>query len=96
MADEYLDIAHGDVRLADALRQIMSGLADNGTGMLREMATDVINGGSLRAAFFSGVYTEAIEAGFQQFWTSYQRMSAEERARLREQAQHFLAGDPDS
>jgi hypothetical protein len=93
MADEYLDIAHGDARLAEALRQIMSGLAANGTGMLREMATDVINGGSLRAAFFSGVYADEIEARFQDFWTEYQQMPAEKRAQLRGQAQQFLAGE---
>jgi hypothetical protein len=93
MADEYLDIAHGDTRLANALRRIIVGLADDGTEILREMARDILDGGSLRAAFFSGVYAEEIEAPFRRFWTTSQDMSAEEREQLRTRAREYLAVD---
>ncbi|MEU4626858.1 hypothetical protein AB0G04_43630 [Actinoplanes sp. NPDC023801] len=90
MFDEYLEIANGDVQIANALYRIMEDLAANGTGMIQEMAQDVVEGGSLRAAFFSGIYAEDIEGPFQNFWKAYQEMPAEERLEVQTQTREYL------
>jgi hypothetical protein len=90
VADEYLDIANGDVRIANALRRIILNLAENGTGMLQEMARDVVNGGSLRAALFSGVYAEELDGPFRNFWSAYQDMSVDEREELQAETRKYL------
>jgi hypothetical protein len=92
MPDQLLDLAHGDPRLAEALRRMLTELAQHGTEKLREMSRAVLDGASLRALALSDTYGEEIGDAFGRFWTSYQDMSAEQRAELEEQTERRLDG----
>jgi hypothetical protein len=87
MSDELLDIAHGNARLADEMRNLLRSLLDHENEKVREMARDALDGASLRQMASSSVYGDEIGAGIETFWKKYQDMSHEERREL-ERAGH--------
>ncbi|GGN20677.1 hypothetical protein FHR83_002034 [Actinoplanes campanulatus] len=82
MSDEILDIAHGNVRLAAEIRELLRALLDHQNGKVREMARDVLDGASLRQMAASSVYGDEIGADIETLWQKYQEMAPEERAEL--------------
>ncbi|MBG0568166.1 hypothetical protein [Actinoplanes aureus] len=82
MSDEILDIAHGDARLAQALRQTLASIAEQGSDQMREMARDVLDGASLRQVATSSAYGDEVGEAIGEFWTKYQEMTPGERAEL--------------
>jgi hypothetical protein len=85
VADDLLDIARGDQRLADMLRKHLAQLADNGNDKLREMARSVLNDGHpLRDLALSATYGDELGAAFDTFWTKYQSMSPDEQTELQD------------
>lgn len=94
MADELLDIAHGNPRLAAELEKMLHTLARNGSDLMREMAQGVLDGGSLRQAAVSSTYGDEVTAAFSQFWDKYQSLSAEERIELETAGRELLEYPP--
>jgi hypothetical protein len=85
MADDLLDIARGDQRLAGILRKHLAQLADNGNDKLREMARAVLNDGlPLRDLALSSTYGDELGTAFDSFWTKYQSMSPDEQIELQD------------
>ena len=83
MADQLLDLAGGNHRLADVLRQHLEHLAEHGDDMLREMASAVLHDDApLRELALSDAYGTALGQAFNRFWDHYQTFSAEERQEL--------------
>ncbi|GIF45081.1 hypothetical protein Axi01nite_93920 [Actinoplanes xinjiangensis] len=56
MSDEILDIARGNVRLADGVRERLRLLLKHENEKIREMARDALDGASLRQMAASRVY----------------------------------------
>ncbi|GAA0426699.1 hypothetical protein Aca07nite_36740 [Actinoplanes capillaceus] len=67
MSDEILDIAHGDVRLAAEIRELLRSLLDHQSVKVREMARDALDGASLRQMATSSVYGDEIGADIETF-----------------------------
>ncbi|MEU7905887.1 hypothetical protein [Actinoplanes sp. NPDC049118] len=95
MADEILDIAHGNRRLAAEIERTLAELAKNGSEVMREMATAVLKGEiSLREVASSSTYGDEVAAGLDKFWKQYQAMSPEERTELEETGRESLGLPP--
>lgn len=90
MFDELLDIAQGDARLANRLREILESLAEHGSEQMRELAREVLGGASLREMAASSVYGEEVGEAFGGFWASYQELSPAEQAELEETGRTYL------
>ncbi|MFI5933879.1 hypothetical protein [Actinoplanes sp. NPDC051494] len=91
MADELLDIARGDPRLAAAIEKMLSDLADNGSDLMREMARGILDGESLRHAATSSAYGDEVSAAFGDFWKRYQEMTPEKHTEFEEIGREHLA-----
>ncbi|MBB2946745.1 hypothetical protein FB565_006513 [Actinoplanes lutulentus] len=90
MSDEILDIAQGDARLANRLREILESLADRGSDQMREMAREVLGGRSLREMAASSVYGDEVGVAFGDFWARYQELSPVEQAEWEETGRTHL------
>ena len=77
MTDEILDMVGGNSRLAHAVR---------------EMASAVLDGASLRELALGETYGREIGSAFDAFWDHYQSMSDVERADLEEGARQRYYG----
>jgi len=82
------DIAGGDPRRAERLRQSLAHLAASDNELLREMARAVLDGDlGLREAAASQVYGKALAGSFSTFWSEYQELTPEEQTALRERGE---------
>jgi hypothetical protein len=90
MSDEILDIAHGNPRLAQAVRRLLHELADHDSEKVREMAREVIDGASLRQMAATSIYGDDIGTAIGAFWHTYQQMSPEQRAELEDAGREYL------
>jgi hypothetical protein len=90
VSDEILDIAHGDPRLAQAVRRLLDELAHHGSEKVREMARDVLDGASLRQMAASSVYGDDVGTAIGTFWHTYQQMTPEQRAELEDAGREYL------
>ena len=92
MTDEILDMVGGNSRLAHAARENLRALAGNGSEKVREMASAVLDGASLRELALGETYGREIGSAFDAFWDHYQSMSDVERADLEEGARQRYYG----
>jgi hypothetical protein len=77
------DLTTGDDARCTVLRDNLARLAAGPEGLLREMAHAVLAGDiPLRDATASDTYGTELTKPFQQFWTTYQNMTPEERDQL--------------
>ncbi|WP_328462533.1 hypothetical protein OHA21_35490 [Actinoplanes sp. NBC_00393] len=84
MPDHILELAHGNARVAEAIRQILSTMAESGSEKMREMARDALAGAPLRELALSSVYGDELGEAFGRGWARCQALSASERADLAE------------
>lgn len=93
MTDELTDIAGGDPRRAQVLRDCLTQFADGPESELRDMARAVLNGEiQLREAARSSTYGAAMGESFETFWARYRQLSPEERADLEASGREYLGG----
>ncbi|HEX8347722.1 MAG TPA: hypothetical protein VF657_23760 [Actinoplanes sp.] len=94
MADDLLDLAGGNHRLASVLRGQLATLSSGPDAVLREMADAVLKGElAVRDATHSDIYGSAIGVAFGTFWTAYQAMTPEARTELAEPGHQHLADE---
>ncbi len=90
MRDHILDLAHGNPRVADALRESLDILKRRGSEALSEMARDALEGAPLRQMALSSAYGDGLGAGFASFWKKYQDMQPEERTEFNEKVREWF------
>ncbi|MEU5934506.1 hypothetical protein [Micromonospora sp. NPDC047187] len=76
--DDLDDIADGDPRRADALRDALEQLGRSNNSLLREMAA-AIQDGHLTLRQAAATYGDELTGPFRTFWKAYQGMTTQER-----------------
>jgi hypothetical protein len=91
MSDEILDIAGGNPRLADQIRELLHTLQDHENAKIREIARDALNGASLRQMAASSVYGDDVGTALDAFWHTYQQMTPEQQAELEKTGREYVS-----